>query len=138
MIEKLKQFAKINAIDVIETNNLEFLNAYGMDVQKDYDCNDNVCFAKALSVSANSAQAIIAIDSKSKLDSIMKTHSLYVVFNCSDIAENLIEAYKLAKTKKSCAYYIFMSGESKTADIEKTLVSGVQGPKVVKFVCVKS
>ncbi len=137
MIEALKKFAKINDIELIETNSLEFLNAYGVDIQKDYDCSDNIGFVKALSVSATSAQAIIDIDSKIKLDSIMKTKSLYIVFNSSDITENLIEAYKLAKAKKSCAYYIFMSGESKTADIEKTLVSGVQGPKVVKFLCVK-
>lgn len=137
MIEKLQGSAKINKIEIIETNSLDFLKAYKLDIEKDYDCKSDIGFARALSVSANSAQTIIDIDKKEKLDKIMKTHTLYIIFNILDIRENLIEAYRLAKQKKESAYYIFMSQESKTADIEKTLVSGVQGPKKVYFVCEK-
>jgi L-lactate dehydrogenase complex protein LldG len=137
MIEKLKESAKINKIDVIETQSLDFLNAYKLDIAKDYDCKNDIGFVKALYVSADSAQTIIDIDKKEKLDAIMKVQDLYIIFYNSDIKENLTEAYKFAKQKKESAYYIFISQESKTADIEKTLVSGVQGPKKVVFVCVK-
>ncbi|OSS42997.1 hypothetical protein DESAMIL20_105 [Desulfurella amilsii] len=137
MIEKLKESAKINKIDIVETESIDFLEKHNLDVTKEYDCKNDVGFVKALCVSANSAQTIIDIDKKEKLDKIMKTQDLYIVFHASDIKENLIDAYKFAKQKKESAYYIFVSQESKTADIEKTLVSGVQGPKRVVFVCVK-
>lgn len=137
MIEKLQKSAKINKIEIIETNSLNFLKAYKLDIEKDYDCKSDIGFVRALSVCANSAQTIIDIDKKEKLDNIMKAQTLYIIFNILDIRENLIEAYKLAKQKKESAYYIFMSQESKTADIEKTLVSGVQGPKKIYFVCEK-
>ncbi|MGE4546153.1 MAG: LUD domain-containing protein [Desulfurella sp.] len=137
MIKKLKESAKINKIDVIETESLDFIGKYKLDITKEYDCNNDVGFVKALCVSADSAQTIIDIDKKEKLDKIMKTQNLYIVFSAQDIKENLIDAYKFAKQKKESAYYIFISQESKTADIEKTLVSGVQGPKKVVFVCVK-
>jgi len=137
MIEKLKESAKINKIDIIETQSLDFLETYKLDIIKDYDCKNDIGFVKALCVSADSAQTIIDIDKKEKLDAIMKIQDLYIIFHISDIKENLIEAYKFAKQKKESAYYIFLSQESKTADIEKTLVSGVQGPKKVVFVCIK-
>lgn len=137
MIETLKKSAKINKIDVIETQSLDFLEKYKLDINKDYDFKNDIGFVKALCASANSAQAIIDIDKKEKLDAIMKVRELYIIFHISHIKENLIEAYKLAKQKKESAYYIFISQESKTADIEKTLVSGVQGPKKVVFVCIK-
>jgi len=137
MIEKLKESAKINKIDIIETQDLGFFETYKLDITKDYDYKNDIGFVKALCVSADSAQAIIDIDKKEKLDAIMKIQNLYIIFHISDIKENLIEAYKFAKQKKESAYYIFISQESKTADIEKTLVSGVQGPKKVIFLCLK-
>lgn len=137
MINKLKESLKINKIELLETQSFVFLAEIGLDISKDYDCLGDIGFVKALSVSAESAQAIIDIDKKEKLEQIMNVQTLYILFNFNDIKKNLIEAYNLAKQKKPGAYFIFVSQESKTADIEKTLVSGVQGPQKVVFVCEK-
>ncbi len=137
MIDQLKESLKINKIELMEVSNLDFLRQMDLDISKTYDSKGESGFVRALCVSANSAQAIIDIDKKEKLEQIMNTQTLYIIFSFNDIKEDLIEAYDLAKQKKASAYFIFISQESKTADIEKTLVSGVQGPKKVIFVCEK-
>ena len=54
--------------------------------------------------------------------------TLVVILNPTQIAGNMHEAYERIGSERF-AYGLFMSGPSKTADIEQSLVIGAQGPR---------
>jgi L-lactate dehydrogenase complex protein LldG len=61
---------------------------------------------------------------------------LVIVLAESDIVDNMHAAYeRLGARLGEAAYGCFMSGPSKTADIEQALVIGAQGPRSLTVVC---
>lgn len=56
------------------------------------------------------------------------SENLILVVNKENIVKNMHQAYKKVELK-NCAYGVFVSGPSKTADIEQTLVFGAHGAK---------
>ncbi|AEE14576.1 Lactate utilization protein B/C [Thermodesulfobium narugense DSM 14796] len=136
MIEKFIEIANLNGVEVKVVKNIDFLNEYGLNILLDYDSNKNVGFVKAQSGATESASLVINISKREKLKSILTSKTLYISVENSVLRTTLSEAYFLAKQKCKDEYMLFISGESKTADIEKTLVSGVQGPEKIVFLII--
>ena len=60
--------------------------------------------------------------------SLLSRH-LIVVVSQSDLIDDLVEGYRwLARRPRAAAYATFVTGPSRTADIERSLTIGVQGP----------
>ncbi|AWB10265.1 L-lactate dehydrogenase complex protein LldG [Thermodesulfobium acidiphilum] len=133
MIEKFIEIANLSGVEVKIVKNIDFLNEFGLNTSLDYDSNKDVGFIKALSGATESASAVINIPKREKLKSILTSKTLYISVENSSLRSTLSEAYFFAKQKCQDEYMLFISGESKTADIEKTLVSGVQGPEKIIF-----
>lgn len=136
MIEKFIETANLSGVEVKVVKNINFLNEFGLNTFLDYDSNINVGFIKALSGATESASSVINIPKREKLKSILNSKTLYISIEKATLRSTLSEAYFLAKQKCQDEYMLFISGESKTADIEKTLVSGVQGPEKIVFLLV--
>ncbi len=134
--EKFKKTAAANGITVKELKEVKgTLEDMGYNFE-DYFTKSDVSVVKALSANASEASALIDISDQEKLSCIMDAEKLTILIDEKKIFDDMHSAYKEAYKSKSTGYMIFVSQESKTADIEKQLISGVQGAKKIEFVIV--
>lgn len=133
MTEKFIETANLSGVGVKIIRNIDFLKDFALNTSLGYDSNKDVGFIKALSGATESASAVVNISNREKLKSILTSKTLYISIEKTTLRSSLSEAYFLAKQRCQDEYMLFISGESKTADIEKTLVSGVQGPEKIIF-----
>ncbi len=136
LLERFKEIAKLNGIETKNMSDIEKeLGNLGYNNQE-YFQKDNVSIIKAVSANANEANAVVDVSTQERLSCLIDTERLIIIIDKNKIFENMHKAYKEAYKSKGSRYMIFVSQESKTADIEKQLVSGVQGAKTVEFVIV--
>jgi L-lactate dehydrogenase complex protein LldG len=133
LTEKFIETANLSGVGVKIIRNFDFLKDFALNTSLGYDSNKDVGFIKALSGATESASAVVNISNREKLKSILTSKTLYISIEKTTLRSSLSEAYFLAKQRCQDEYMLFISGESKTADIEKTLVSGVQGPEKIIF-----
>jgi len=133
LTEKFIETANLSGVGVKIIRNIDFLKDFALNTSLGYDSNKDVGFIKALSGATESASAVVNISNREKLKSILTSKTLYISIEKTTLRSSLSEAYFLAKQRCQDEYMLFISGESKTADIEKTLVSGVQGPEKIIF-----
>jgi L-lactate dehydrogenase complex protein LldG len=133
LTEKFIETANLSGVEVKIIRNIDFLKDFALNTSLGYDSNKDVGFIKALSGATESASAVVNISNREKLSSILTSKTLYISIEKTTLRSSLSEAYFLAKQRCQDEYMLFISGESKTADIEKTLVSGVQGPEKIIF-----
>ncbi len=131
---RFKEIAKGNGIEVRELKDIEEELAGLGYKNEEYFKKDGVGIVKALSANANEANAIVDVDSQEKISCIVDVERLIILIEENKIFENMHKAYQEAYKTKASGYMIFVSQESKTADIEKQLISGVQGAKKLEFV----
>ncbi len=75
--------------------------------------------------------AFVLINSKEDAEKILLHHTLIIV------GKKKVDGYQ-SQLKNNFKQAVFISAESKTADIEKKLVSGVHGAKECHFVVVEN
>jgi L-lactate dehydrogenase complex protein LldG len=135
----IEQFIEIANQNGISTQTLkekeEELKSLGYNFEE-YFKSGETSIVRALSANAKEANAILDVSDEEKLSYVIDAENLIIVIDKSKIFDSMHKAYKEAYASKSSNYMIFVSQESKTADIEKQLVSGVQGAKHVEFVIV--
>ena len=79
-------------------------------------------------VAENGAVYVDASDLRARTD-VVSTEQLVIVVSAASIVETMHEAMPLVPRGSSCGW--FLSGPSKTADIEQSLVIGAQGSKTL-------
>ena len=94
------------------------------------DVDEGIVLKASFGVAENGA---IYIDHKQGEDRKIYTFydTITVRLNKNDIVNNMNEAYKKVKIDE---FGIFISGPSKTADIEQSLVIGAHGAKILKVI----
>ncbi len=133
-LELFKEIASRNGVDVVAYPDVEpRLKKIAYD-GSDYFHAENVSVVRALAASAKEASAIIDVSELEKLECVIDTDELLIIIDKEKIFGSMYEAYREAFKHQPSNYMLFVSQESKTADIEKQLVSGVQGAKKVEFV----
>jgi len=134
LLNEFKRIAKANNVEVKEFSEikgeLENLGYNGEEYFKKGACG----IVKAVCANAEEANAIVDVSSQEKLSCIIDVEKLIILIDKDKIFENMHKAYQEAYKSKSSDYMIFVSQESKTADIEKQLISGVQAAKKLVFV----
>lgn len=133
MVSKFIDVAKINGVEARVVDDINFLCDFGLDVSKNFDKAGDYGFLNALAGVCESASSLVNITDRIKLRTILSSKILYIIIGSTDIVSTLLEGYMKSKSKTTDEYILVISGESKTADIEKTLVSGVQGPEKIIF-----
>ncbi len=98
-----------------------------------YFSKENIGIVKAIAANSQEGNALIDVSDVDRLKCVIDVSELYIIIDKSRIFET---PYKALKKADNLDYVIFIGGESKTADIEKQLVSGVQGAKKVFFVLI--
>ena len=79
-------------------------------------------------VAENGAVYVDAADLRARTD-VVSAEQLVIVVSASSIVETMHEVMPLVPRGSSCGW--FLSGPSKTADIEQSLVIGAQGSKTL-------
>ena len=126
---KVIQFLQERGIDCIhlEPNLLdeEFLSKAGIRVSHAADPAIRVGVTKAICGLADTGSILEADGAGDKLKSSLLTEIHLAVLKKSDIYPSLSDAIHLTRDTKSA---VFITGPSRTADIEMTLTIGVHGP----------
>jgi len=131
VLERFVNIAQLNGVEIVGIKDVKDL------FQKiSYDGGDHFKFneigiVKAISANAQEGNVLVDVSNDFKLDCVVDVDELYVIVKEDIICSSSFEAYKMAKNED---YLLFVGAESKTADIEKQLISGVQGAKRVVFV----
>ncbi len=131
VLERFVSIAKLNGVEILEIE-----DAKNLFEKISYDNSDHFRFNRVSVVraeSANAQEGNVLVDASDdfKLGCVVDVDELYVIVDKDKICNSSLEAYKKAKSED---YLLFVGAESKTADIEKQLISGVQGAKKVVFV----
>jgi L-lactate dehydrogenase complex protein LldG len=87
---------------------------------------DFAVFKSELAVAENGA-IYLSFTSDSQRSAPFLTQVLGLVVRPGDIVSNMVQAYQNVEEKGLEAYGVFISGPSKTADIEQCLVKGAHG-----------
>ena len=131
ILERFIETAKLNGIEVLEMRD-------GEDLFKKVSYNGESHFkfnkigvVKAISGNAQEGNVLVDVSDDFKLSCVVDVDELYVILERDRICSSSFEAYKKANGGD---YLLFVGAESKTADIEKQLISGVQGAKRVVFI----
>ena len=133
LLDEFKKIAKANNVEVKEFADIEDeLKSLGYKGEE-YFKKGKLGIVRALCANAEEANAIVDVSSQEKLSCIIDVEKLIILIDKEKIFENMHKAYQEAYKSKSSDYMIFVSQESKTADIEKQLISGVQGAKKLVF-----
>ncbi len=131
ILEKFSRTAKLNSVEVLEIKDTEDLfERISYDGKNHFRFN-KIGIVKAISANAQEGNTLIDASDDFKLSCVLDVDELYVIVEKDKVCSNSFEAYKKAKDED---YLLFVGAESKTADIEKQLISGVQGAKKVIFV----
>lgn len=134
LAELFMQRTAFNGIKTVNFDEIkEKLTNLGFS-NENYYIKNNTSIVKALSASAQTGSAVIDVSDKKKLSCIIDTKELIILIDRSNICRNMYSAYKKAKNLSSSEYLLFVSQESKTADVEKALISGVQASEKLTFV----
>ncbi|WP_022669873.1 hypothetical protein [Hippea alviniae] len=131
-LEEFIEKAHLNGIEVVGFKEIESILKDNGYKDEDYFKNNEIGVIKAISANSKEANALIDVSDKDKLTAALDIEILYIIIEEKNIKDSMFEAYKLATPQSD--YLIFIGAESKTADIEKQLVSGVQGAKKIIFV----
>ena len=130
--EILQQFSKISendkvisSISVIPDQNIERESIRTAHDMKDIDY---CCFNVELAVAENGAFLTHCEDFDFRSVYFLAQH-LIVTVKASDIKNNMHEAYEALGKMKRGKFTAFVSGPSKTADIEQCLVIGAHGAR---------
>ncbi len=131
VLERFVNIAKLNGVEI-----LEIKDAKDLFEKISYDNSDHFRFnrvgvVRAVSANAQEGNVLVDVSDDFKLGCVVDVDELYVIVDKDKICDSSLEAYKKAKGED---YLLFVGAESKTADIEKQLISGVQGAKKVVFV----
>ena len=128
MIELLKE-REINRIH-LEPNTLDesLLNAEDIHFTHTPDPSIRVGVTKALCGLADTGSVLEADGQGSPLHASLLVETHIAVLKKSDILPSLPDAMPLVKSKRAAT---FITGPSRTADIEMTLTIGVHGPKEI-------
>ncbi|AEA33808.1 LUD domain-containing protein [Hippea maritima] len=132
-IEQFKKTASLNGVEVINFEEIEpKLSELGYD-GKTHFSKDGVGVVLAISAAASEGNALVSSNTEQELSCLIDNKELYIIINKDDIYPSMYEAYKKSSVIQ-WNYLMFIGAESKTADIEKQLVSGVQAAERVVFV----
>ena len=126
--EQLQPFLQQNFSDLINLLDSEVFGRYKADVSKSELKNiPTVVIPGQIGVAENGA---IWIDERNFQNRLLPfiTEQLVIVLNKASIVKNMHEAYKLINPGAT-GFGVFISGPSKTADIEQSLVYGAHGAK---------
>ena len=130
--ENLQSFSKISesdkvisALKVIPDQNIERENIKTAHDMKEIDY---CCFHVDLAVAENGAFLTSCEDFDFRSVYFLAQH-LIVTVNAKDVVNNMHEAYKVFGEKERGEFSAFVSGPSKTADIEQCLVIGAHGAR---------
>ncbi len=130
-LERFIEIAKLNGVEVLEMKNAEnLLREVCYNGENHFKFN-KVGVVKAVSANAQEGNVLVDVSDDFKLGCVVDVEKLYVIVDKDKVYNSSLEAYKNAKDED---YLLFVGAESKTADIEKQLISGVQGAKKVIFV----
>ena len=134
LVELFIQRTAFNGIKTVDPDEIKEKLANIDFSNENYYIKNNTSIVKALSASAQTGSALIDVSYKKKLSSVIDAKELIILINRSDICQDMYSAYKKAKDSGSFKYLLFVSQESKTADVEKALISGVQAFEKLTFV----
>ncbi len=131
ILEKFIETAKLNGIEVLEMKDADDLLKKVFYNGESHFKLDEIGIVKAISGNAQEGNVLVDISDDFKLSCVVDVNELYVIVEMDRIYSSSFEAYKKANGGD---YLLFVGAESKTADIEKQLISGVQGAKRVVFI----
>ncbi len=117
-----------NIIEILNKNNILYTSAAEKSL-KDYDCSLTNCEF----LISRTGSIIISASDKTSRRTFFTSPFHFVVAYSSQVTKDLDDALNKVKFKykKLPSFISIISGPSRTADIEKTLVVGAHGPKEI-------
>jgi L-lactate dehydrogenase complex protein LldG len=147
MDEKIENFIKISETvgnkhlimtseeltDYIKENNFDFINLFSYKIDKSCEITKNginsAIVEADLAISETGTVAVDSTNEKIRLATCL-SENLTIVVKQMDVVEKLEDTseYMNEKMSDDASYIAFITGASRTADIERVLTIGVHGP----------